>query len=127
MICRNCGKTFDNFRRVTGSGRSCFCSNTCYNHWYYQQYVKPKRRSGEQHACIVCGKPTFGYHHRYCSRACREAVTAYQPKPLQTRICPICGTEFSTRISRKIYCKRTHGVIAGNARARARKLKEMTC
>ena len=95
--CPNCGTNFPKWR----SRR--YCSEECRTEWYKKQNVQ-KQISEEASVCKVCGKPLAKPGRIYCSQECqREAMEGTH----ETRICPWCGNEFTTRIRcGQQYCSR---------------------
>ncbi|MFB7577284.1 hypothetical protein [Streptomyces sp. NPDC056165] len=59
-----------------------------------------------ERTCSECGAgftvESVASRRKYCSPICREIECAHRPKK---RVCPQCGEEFTTDLSRKrIYC-----------------------
>jgi G:T-mismatch repair DNA endonuclease (very short patch repair protein) len=118
--CENCGKEC----KVPPTKERYFhyCSNAC---------LSAARSSTIQ--CAQCGKPVHVVNARkgrtrFCSKQCAD--TFYRRGEMQTRICPICGTEFETtagKIRARVTCSKqceTQAHLDGVIKARGMRTKE---
>ena len=98
MKCDRCGKIFDAY---DNGAKLHFCPE-CRAHAHYERKKFPI-------TCEWCGKQFFSKSKatRYCSSACWGKAVSVRNGRHETKTCPICGKEFTARISEhKIFCSR---------------------
>jgi len=125
LKCKFCGKLIgENNASQVSRWSSQFCSEVC--HQRNKLYKDGKRK------CIICGKEIpYGSKQKACSVECKRIrrnethrVIYDRNKPMYNRICPVCGKNFATYLSRSMCCCTHCNRLSIDRRARARKREE---
>ncbi len=108
-ICQRCGKVF----YPTGP-RQKYCSAACRNQFNSNKsyHRKTGKETGSAY-CAYCGKLFYQSrsNQKYCSKTCQNRAKQHATRERVTRVCPICGSSFTTSRNEK-YC-------SGNCRKKA--------
>lgn len=93
--CEECGKSFE---YTSPSRQRRFCSRSCVAKWGHRTgRVRPRRKTGTEVACALCGTRFYAKKHRvesgsslFCSAVCRNG---WQGRHSVVRPCEWCGRE----------------------------------